>query len=48
MNGEIIQLLKVEVAQYFKQILLVSHVQGLEQDVDNIIRIEAGRMTGSD
>jgi exonuclease SbcC len=43
-RGEIMQLLKVELAQYFKQILLVSHVQGLEQDVDHIMRLEAGRI----
>jgi exonuclease SbcC len=42
---EIMQLLKTELAQYFKQIVLVSHVQGLEQDVDHIVRLEAGRIT---
>jgi exonuclease SbcC len=43
-QGEIMQLLKVELAQYFKQILLVSHVQGLEQDVDHIFRLDSGRI----
>jgi exonuclease SbcC len=43
-RGEIIQLLKTELAQYFKQILLVSHVEGLEQDVDHIVRLENGRV----
>ena len=28
-----------------KQIILVSHVQGLEQDVDHIVRLENGRVT---
>lgn len=44
-RGEIVQLLKTELAQYFKQILLVSHVHGLEQDVDHMVRLEAGRVT---
>jgi exonuclease SbcC len=44
-RGEIVQLLKVELAQYFKQILLVSHVQGLEEDVDRVVRLEAGRIS---
>ena len=43
-RGEIMQLLKVELSQYFKQIVIVSHVQGLEQDVDHIVRLEAGRI----
>jgi len=43
-RGEIIQLLKTELAQYFKQILLVSHVEGLEQEVDHIVRLENGRV----
>jgi len=43
-RGEIIQLLKTELAQYFKQVFLVSHIQGLEQDVDHIVRLEAGRI----
>jgi len=42
---EIIQLLKTELVQYFKQIFLVSHVEGLEQDVDHIVRLENGRVT---
>jgi len=43
-RDEIMQLLKTELAQYFNQIILVSHVQGLEQDVDHIVRLEAGRI----
>jgi len=43
-RGEIVQLLKIELAQYFKQVLLVSHVEGLEQDVDHIVRLDAGRI----
>jgi len=43
-RGEIMQLLKVELAQYLKQILLVSHVQGLEQDIDHLIRLDSGRI----
>jgi exonuclease SbcC len=42
---EIIQLLKTELVQYFKQIFLVSHVEGLEQDADHIVRLENGRVT---
>ena len=44
-RGEIMQLLKVELTQYFRQIILVSHVQGLDQTVDHIIRIDSGRIT---
>lgn len=44
-RGGIIQLLRIELSQYFKQILLVSHVEGLERDVDHIVRLEAGPVT---
>lgn len=44
-RDEIVQLLKTELAQYFKQILLISHIQGVEQDVDHIVRLEGGRIT---
>lgn len=44
-RSEIMQLLKLELAQYFKQIFLVSHVQNLEQNVDHIVRLESGRIT---
>jgi exonuclease SbcC len=40
----IMTLLKTELAQYFRQIFLVSHVQGIEQDVDHIIKLETGRV----
>jgi len=43
-RGEIMQLLKLELAQYFRQIFLISHVQGLEQSVDHLVRLEAGRI----
>jgi exonuclease SbcC len=43
-RGEIMQVLKTELVQYFEQIFLVSHGQGLEQDADHIIRLEGGRV----
>jgi len=39
------QLLRIEFSQYFKQVLLVSFVEGLEQDVNHVLRLEAGRVT---
>ena len=44
-RGGIMQLLRIEFSQYFKQVLLVSFVEGLEQDVNHVLRLEAGRVT---
>ncbi len=40
----ILQLLHTELASRFKQIFLISHVAGLETDVENVIRLEDGRI----
>ncbi|MEM2865125.1 MAG: hypothetical protein QXR65_07680, partial [Candidatus Bathyarchaeia archaeon] len=41
----IIQLLK-ELSSRFKQIFVISHIAGLETDVQNVIRMENGRVVG--
>jgi len=43
----ILQLLHTELAGRFKQIFLISHVAGLETEVENVIRLEDGRIMSS-
>jgi len=40
----ILQLLNTELSARFKQIFLISHVAGLEAEVQNVIRMEDGRI----
>jgi DNA repair exonuclease SbcCD ATPase subunit len=41
----IMNLTQTVLAESFQQIIIISHVEDLEEYIDNIIEVEEGRMT---